>query len=154
MDRAGASAQSTSESIVGVTLAIAGVGVAVAGAIAGPRSFVDYVGQQTQQLVDLSDHAQLAGVSVKELQQTLFAASSAGVSDKDSFCRDRQDRRRPGAGEPLISTRQALADIMGWWRTPRRPCPPWRTRGQRHREIGGSPGPNGEQNWQPSGNGR
>jgi hypothetical protein len=44
-------------SVAGMPLAIAGAGVAVVGAIAGLRSFVDYVGQQTQQLVDLSDHA-------------------------------------------------------------------------------------------------
>jgi hypothetical protein len=134
MDRAGASADSGMSSVAGVTLAIAGVGVATAGAIAGLRSFVDYVGQQSQQLVDLQDHAALAGVSVKELQETLFAARSAGVSDKDFFSgidKISADlvQANQGATEfgrlfeanglkikdqngQLISTKQALADIM------------------------------------------
>jgi ABC-type transporter Mla subunit MlaD len=101
MDRAGEKASSAQASAAQMTLAIAGVGVAVAAAIAGLRSFIDYVGQQTQQLVDLSDHAQLAGMSLKEFQETLFAARAAGVSDKNIFFfRDRQDLARPGAGRP------------------------------------------------------
>jgi hypothetical protein len=135
MDRAGASAQSAGNSIVGMTLAVAGVGLAVAGAIAGLRSFFDYVGQQTQQLVDLEDHAQLAGMSLKEFQETLFAARAGGVSDKDFFSGiDKISADLVQAGQQatefgrlfeanglkikdangqLISTKQALTDIMG-----------------------------------------
>jgi hypothetical protein len=134
MDRTSASAQSGMGSVAGMSLAIAGVGVAVVAAIAGLRSFIDYAGQQSQQLVDLSDHAALAGVSVKELQETLFAARSAGVSDKDFFAgldKISSDlvQANQGATEfgrlfeanglkikdqngQLISTKQALADIM------------------------------------------
>jgi hypothetical protein len=135
MDRAGASAQSAGNLIVGMTLAVAGVGLAVAGAIAGLRSFFDHVGQQTQQLVDLEDHAQLAGMSLKEFQETLFAARAGGVSDKDFFAGiDKISADLVQAGQQatefgrlfeanglkikdangqLISTKQALTDIMG-----------------------------------------
>jgi adenosyl cobinamide kinase/adenosyl cobinamide phosphate guanylyltransferase len=92
MDRAGDKAQSAQSSVAQMTLAIAGVGVAVIGSLAALRGFVDYVGQQTQQLVDLADRADRAGMSVTELQQSLFAARSAGVSDKDFFAGHRQDR--------------------------------------------------------------
>jgi hypothetical protein len=134
MDRAGASADSGMSSVAGMTLAIAGVGAGAVAAIAGLRSFVDYVGQQSQQLVYRSDHAALAGMSVKELQETLFAARSAGVSDKDFFSgidKISSDlvQANQGATEfgrlfeanglkikdqngQLISTKQALADIM------------------------------------------
>jgi hypothetical protein len=134
MDRAGASAESSGNSILGMTLAIAGVGAAVVGALAGLRSFVDYVGQQTQQLVDLSDHAQLAGMSLKEFQETLYAARAGGVSDKDFFSGiDKISADLVQAGQhatefgrlfeanglkikdangQLISTKQALSDIM------------------------------------------
>jgi hypothetical protein len=135
MDRAGSSAESGMGSVAGMTLAIAGVSVAVVGAIAGLRSFIDYAGQQSQQLVDLSDHAALAGVSVKEFQETLFAARSAGVSDKDFFSgfdKISADLVQANQGVTefgrlfeanglkikdqngqLITTKQALADIMG-----------------------------------------
>src|SRR4051812_1890313 len=85
MDRAGNQAGSAQASVAQMTLAVAGVGIAVVGAIAGLRAFVDYVGQQSQQLVDLSDRAERAGMAVGELQQALFAARAAGVSDKDFF---------------------------------------------------------------------
>ncbi|MET3348304.1 cytochrome c556 [Bradyrhizobium japonicum] len=68
-----------------MALAIAGVGVAVIAAVQGLRSFYDYVGRQTQELVDLTDKADLAGESVKEFQASLFAARASGVSDKDFF---------------------------------------------------------------------
>jgi hypothetical protein len=135
MDRAGEKASSAQASAAQMTLAIAGVGVAVVAAIAGLRSFIDYVGQQTQQLVDLSDHAQLAGMPLKEFQETLFAARPAGVSDKDFFSgidKISQDLVQAGqqatefgklfeanglkikdANGQLISTKQALTDIMG-----------------------------------------
>ena len=134
MDRAAGSAESGTTSVLGMTLAIAGVGVAVAGALAGARSFFDYVGQQTQQLVDLSDHAQLAGMSLREFQEALFAARAGGVSDKDFFSGiDKISADLVQAGQQatefgrlfeanglkikdangqLISTKQALADIM------------------------------------------
>lgn len=83
MDKASASAQQGVSSAAGMSLAIAGVGVAFVGAITGLRSFFDYVGKQSQSLVDMSTHAELAGISVKEFQQTLFAAMSSGISEKD-----------------------------------------------------------------------
>jgi hypothetical protein len=135
MGRAGDAAQSGGNSVVGMTLAIAGVSVAAVVAVAGLRSFVDYVGQQTQQLVDLSDHAQLAGMSLREFQETLYAARAGGVSDKDFFSgidKISQDLVQAGqqatefgrlfeanglkirvANGQLISTKQALTDIMG-----------------------------------------
>lgn len=135
MDRAGEKANSAQSSVAQMTLAIAGVGIAVIGSLAALRGFVDYVGQQTQQLVDLSDRADRAGMSVTELQQSLFAARSAGVSDKDFFSGiDRISTDLAQAGQQvtefgelfkqnglkikdqngqLISTKQALTDIMG-----------------------------------------
>lgn len=135
MDRAGDKAGSAQSSVAQMTLAIAGVGVAVVGSLAALRGFVDYVGQQTQQLVDLADRADRAGMSVTELQQSLFAARSAGMSDKDFFSGiDKIGADLTQAGQQvtefgklfeanglkirdqngqLISTRQALTDIMG-----------------------------------------
>ncbi|BCA04203.1 phage tail tape measure protein [Bradyrhizobium diazoefficiens] len=135
MDQAGSSASSAQASAAQMTLAIAGVGIAVAGAIAGLRSFVNYVGEQTQQLVDLSDGAERAGMSVKEFQQTLYAARAAGLSDKDFFSgidkigtdlaqasqkvtefgelfKQNGLSIRQQNGE-LITTKQALTEIMG-----------------------------------------
>lgn len=85
MDRAGSSAGSAQASVAQMTLALAGVGIAVIAAVQGLRSFYDYVGRQTQELVDIADKAALAGVSVKEFQESLFAARASGVSDKDFF---------------------------------------------------------------------
>ncbi|MGM4955696.1 phage tail tape measure protein [Bradyrhizobium barranii] len=85
MDRAGTSSRSAQASVAQMTLALAGVGVAVIAAVQGLRSFYDYVGRQTQELVDLADKAALAGVSLKEFQESLFAARASGVSDKDFF---------------------------------------------------------------------
>jgi hypothetical protein len=135
MDRAGDKAQSAQSSVAQMTLAIAGVGVAVIGSLAALRGFVDYVGQQTQQLVDLADRADRAGMSVTELQQSLFAARSAGVSDKDFFAGidkigadltqagqqvtefgklfEANGLKIKGQNGQLISTKQALTDIMG-----------------------------------------
>jgi hypothetical protein len=135
MGRAGDAAQSGGNSVVGMTLAIAGVSFAAVATVASLRSFVDYVGQQTQQLVDLSDHAQLAGMSLREFQETLYAARAGGVSDKDFFSgidKISQDLVQAGekatefgrlfeanglkikdANGQLISTKQALTDIMG-----------------------------------------
>lgn len=135
MDRSGEKAQSAQQSVAQMTLAIAGVGIAVVGAVAGLRSFVDYVGNQTQQLVDLSDRADRAGMSVTELQQSLFAARSAGISDKDFFSGiDKITSDLAQAGQQatefgklfeanglkikdqngqLISTRQALTGLVG-----------------------------------------
>jgi hypothetical protein len=83
MDRASGASQQGASSAAGMTLAVAGVGAAVIGALAGLRSFIDYVGAQSQALVDMADHAQLAGMSTKEFQQTLFAARAAGLTEKD-----------------------------------------------------------------------
>src|SRR3954451_24797398 len=83
MDRVADSAGKGLSSLQSVGLAIAGVSVSAVGAIAGLRGFVDYVGQQTQSLVDLEDHATLAGVSVREFQEDLFAARSKGLAEKD-----------------------------------------------------------------------
>lgn len=135
MDHAGNQAGSAQASVAQMTLAVAGVGIAVVGAIAGLRAFVDYVGQQTQQLVDLSDRAERAGMAVGELQQALFAARAAGVSDKDFFAGinkitsdltqasqqatefgklfEANGLKIKDQNGHLISTRQALSDIMG-----------------------------------------
>lgn len=83
MARAGGSADKGTMSVQQLSLAVAGVGVAVAGAIVGLRGFVDYVGSQSQALVDMAEHARLAGLSTREFQQTLFAARSAGLTEKD-----------------------------------------------------------------------
>ena len=83
MGRAGGSAEKSTISVQQLSLAVAGVGVAVAGAIVGLRGFVDYVGSQSQALVDMAEHARLAGISTREFQQTLFAARSAGLTERD-----------------------------------------------------------------------
>lgn len=63
-----------------VTLA-AGVGI---GAIfAGLRAAVDQVGGINKQYADIADSARNAQMSVREFQETLYAAKSRGVTDKD-----------------------------------------------------------------------
>lgn len=135
MDRSADSAQKGANSIQSYTLAVAGVGLGIVGAMASLRSFIDYVGQQTQQLVDLASSAELAGMSVKEFQQSLYAARAGGLSDKDFFSgMDKIASDLAQASEKttefgelfkqngiaiknangeLISTKQALTDIMG-----------------------------------------
>jgi len=135
MDKAADSSERGVSSAQSAALAIAGVGLAAVAAIAGVRSFYDAVGKQTQILVDLEDRAQLAGLSVKEFQATLFAAMSAGVKEKDFFSgldkiSDDLTQASTRATEfgklfeanglsikqqngELISTKQALADIAG-----------------------------------------
>jgi hypothetical protein len=76
MDKASMSAQQAA-------LAVAGVGVAVVAMLTGLRSFVDYVGNTNKQLIDLNDNAMRANMSTREFQQTLFAARTAGVTEKD-----------------------------------------------------------------------
>src|SRR5262249_2010705 len=66
-----------------LALGLGGFGAATIGAIAGMRAFVDYAGQQSQALTDLSDHAAIASMSTKEFQETLFAAMSKGISEQD-----------------------------------------------------------------------
>ena len=83
MDRANSSAKDGSSSVAGLTLAVAGVGVAFVGSLAALRGFVDFVGNTNKQLVDLGTNAANAGMSTKQFQETLFAAKSAGLSDKD-----------------------------------------------------------------------
>lgn len=135
MDKAADASERGIGSAQSAALAIAGVGVAALAAIAGLRSFIDMVGKQTQVLVDLEDRAQLAGMSVKEFQETLFAAQSAGVKEKDFYSGlDRISDSLTQASQKatefgklfeanglsikdqngqLISTRQALSDIAG-----------------------------------------
>lgn len=83
MDRVAGSSEKGMTSATGVALAIAGVGVAVVGAMAGLRGFYDYVGSQNKLLVDMANNAELAGLSTREFQQTLYAARTAGISEKD-----------------------------------------------------------------------
>jgi hypothetical protein len=83
MDKASGSAQQGVNSAAGLSLAIAGVGVAFIGALAGLRSFFDYVGQQNKQLIDIAENARNAGMSAREFQETLFAARSKGLTEKD-----------------------------------------------------------------------
>ncbi len=83
MNRAGGSADRSTISVQQLSLAIAGVGVALTAAIVGLRSFIDFVGNQSQALVDMAEHARLAGLSTREFQQTLFAARSAGLTETD-----------------------------------------------------------------------
>ena len=83
MDKASGSAQQGINSAAGLTLAIAGVGVAFIGALAGLRSFFDYVGQQNKQLIDIAENARNAGMTAREFQETLFAARSKGLTEKD-----------------------------------------------------------------------
>jgi hypothetical protein len=129
----------TMGTVAGMSVAIAGVGVAVVGVVAGLRAFIDYVGAQSQALVDYSDHAALAGVSTREFQQTLFAARSMGLTDKDfvsGLDKITADLTAAGQGVTqfsklfeangisirqqngeLITTRTALIDIMGLMRS-------------------------------------
>jgi hypothetical protein len=81
----GDAAQGATNSISDYALAVAGIGGATIGVLAGLRAFVDYVGQQSQALVDIASHADLANMSTKEFQATLFAAESKGVKDSDFF---------------------------------------------------------------------
>lgn len=83
MDRAKTSADQGLGSVAGLTLAVAGVGVAFVGALAGLRGFFDYVGNTNKQLVDIADNASAAGMSTKVFQESLFAARSSGLTEKD-----------------------------------------------------------------------
>ena len=83
MDRANSSAKDGTTSVASLTLAVAGVGVAFVGSLAALRGFVDFVGNTNKQLVDLATNAANAGMNTKQFQETLFAAKSAGLSDKD-----------------------------------------------------------------------
>ncbi|MES2030838.1 MAG: phage tail tape measure protein [Pseudomonadota bacterium] len=83
MDQAKSSADSGMSSAQGMALAIAGVGVAFVASLAALRGFVDYVGTANKQLIDIAENATTANMSTKEFQQTLFAARSSGVSEKD-----------------------------------------------------------------------
>lgn len=66
---------------LGSSIVIGFTGVAVA--FAGLRAGIDFVGSQNKQFVDIADNARLAGVSLKEYQETLYAAKSSGISDKN-----------------------------------------------------------------------
>ncbi|WP_316214292.1 phage tail tape measure protein [Bradyrhizobium sp. SZCCHNR2032] len=135
MDNVAGAAERGMSTIQGVTLAVAGVAAGIVGSFAALRGFVDYVGQQSQSLVDLKDHADIAGVSVREFQEDLFAARSKGLTEKDfvsgldKIASDLQQATqgatefsklfdanglsiRQANGE-LKTTQQALGDIMG-----------------------------------------
>jgi hypothetical protein len=133
MDKAADASERGISSAQSAALAIAGVGIAAVAAIAGLRSFYDNVGKQSQALVDLEDRAQLAGLSVKQFQETLFVAMSPGVKEKDFYSgldkiSDDLTQASQKATEfgklfednglsikdqngQLISTKQALSDI-------------------------------------------
>lgn len=66
-----------------MTVAIAGVTVGVAASLAALRGFVDYVGAQSKMFADMEENASRAGMSLREFQQTMFAARASGVSEKD-----------------------------------------------------------------------
>ena len=83
MGQASAASEQGISSAQGAVVAIGGVSLAFVGALVGLRAFYDYVGRQSQILVDLADHAALAGMNVKELQQTMFAGMSSGLKEKD-----------------------------------------------------------------------
>lgn len=83
MDKASASAQQGIGSVAGLTLAVAGVGVAFIGSLAALRGFVDYVGNTNKELIDLAANAANAGMTTKTFQETLFAAKASGLTDKD-----------------------------------------------------------------------
>jgi hypothetical protein len=83
MDKASASAEKGVGSVTGMTLAVAGVGVAFIGSLAALRGFVDYVGNTNKELVDLAMNAEKAGMTTKSFQETLFAAKASGLTDKD-----------------------------------------------------------------------
>jgi hypothetical protein len=135
MDKASGSAQQGINSAAGLTLAIAGVGVAFIGALAGLRSFFDYVGNQNKQLIDIAENARNAGMSAREFQETLFAARSKGLTEKDfvsgldkittslteassgitkfgRLFKDNEISIKNQNGE-LKNSKQALADIAG-----------------------------------------
>lgn len=76
MGKAGSSAATTA-------LQVAGLGVAVVAVLASLRSFVDYVGSTNKVLVDIGENAKLAGMSTREFQETLFAARTARLTEKD-----------------------------------------------------------------------
>jgi hypothetical protein len=135
LQSADATTQKVAGSVADMSLAIAGVGAATIAAIAGLRSFVDYVGNQSQALVDMANHAQLAGMSVTQFQQTLYAAMASGISDKDfvtgldKIGADLTDASRgattfgklfdangisiKNANGELKTTNQAVADLAG-----------------------------------------
>jgi hypothetical protein len=83
MDKASASAEKGVGSVAGLTLAVAGVGVAFVGSLAALRGFIDYVGNTNKELIDLANNAEKAGMTTKSFQETLFAAKASGLTDKD-----------------------------------------------------------------------
>jgi hypothetical protein len=135
MDKASSSAQQGVNSAAGMSLAIAGVGIAFVGALVGLRSFFDYVGQQNKQLVDIAENARNAGMTARDFQETLFAARSKGLTEKDfvsgldkittdltaassgvtEFGRlfEANGLKIKNANGELKNSKQALADIAG-----------------------------------------
>lgn len=83
MEKANSSAEQGLGTIASLSLAVAGAGAAFIGSLAALHGFVDYVGGVNAQLIAIATNAENAGMSTKDFQETLFAAKSAGLSDKD-----------------------------------------------------------------------
>lgn len=85
MDQAAEANEGFNASLQGMAVAIAAGVAGVVAAQAGLRGYIDMVGKINRQFIDLDDSARRAGLSLKEVQQQLFAARSSGVSEKDFF---------------------------------------------------------------------
>jgi hypothetical protein len=83
MDGAEQSAGKFSGTFINMGTSVAlGIGGVIAG-MASLRAGFDFVGKENKYFADIDESARLAGTSVKEFQETVFAAKSSGISDKD-----------------------------------------------------------------------
>jgi hypothetical protein len=83
IDNTSSKAEDSQSLWVSMATGIVGVGAAAVGAVVGIKEFINFVGEQSAALADLSEHADIAAMSAKEFQETMFAAMSKGVSESD-----------------------------------------------------------------------
>lgn len=74
-------AKSAVESITGINLGIAAVGISAAGAIVGISSFLDWITRSNKELADMQSTAKTVGLTLDQFQSMKFAAGASGVSD-------------------------------------------------------------------------
>ncbi len=83
MQGAEKASSSLASQVADMSVAIVGVGLAVGAGLAALRAFVDYVGTQSKIFADMEENAARAGMSLREFQETMFAARASGVSERD-----------------------------------------------------------------------
>jgi hypothetical protein len=83
MDSAEQSAGKFSGTFINMGMSAVGGVVGIVAALAAVRAGFDFVGKENKYFADIGESARLAGMSVKEFQETVFAAKSSGLTDKE-----------------------------------------------------------------------